>query len=885
MAEGNTRVVDDIGVKVSVDLSEFRRSMSQMRQELNNFNNNQQGNGTSGNTRANAQTTAALRVQLAELRRQTEELRAQQAMQRTNVAQANTQTAQARQQTAQINQQTQATRAQQQLALEAARQQTAIVREEQRRLTLQQRQSQALRYQHNILGTIGLSIRQLIGFEALKAGLSSVTNYLKQFGKEAHDAFNTASTSATSFNSILEKTGSDVNSANEYIKNYTQDSLVSQTAAQSSYKTLASAGYDDTQIQTILDSLKDAAAFNREGSKSMDDAITLATQGLKSGNSNNTDAAGITKNLSNMLNDYAKSIGTTAGKLTEEQIREAYTSQFASEGAMFSGDAAKAAESLGGQEQQLETSFTRLKEAVGGIIAPVEQYLLPIVNDLVQSLTEWASALAEILQELFGYDPSKSNFSAGASSETSDDNEAQEVVVTADESTDKEENALDELNILKTKDNEVVDAIEDAAKETTKAISDDNSKNNGLSDLAQSIRDKITSMKDRFQPLLDNISSIFDSVKNKLDDYFDSEAFQNMKDSLKNIADSLISILTKVTEIVNKIVGDDANDMRLGSNLASTSMSAVTFAVGSITGDEELKQNSSQAMANSISDLRKTMTERWVKEEANKSIESGNFDYSNLSNKQISKVEDAINALTAEEIAKINEQSKTAEGTNQLVEDILTYLGSKGLTTLDNVNNTQLVNAFLDKVGVDNKSYKNDISSIKNGVVNYVVENNITGLENMDRVDDLSAVKTKLKSALKDSGYTSSQIKDILKDLGISSFANGGVVFPGAASGIGSLVRVAENEPEAIVPLSNLNTMFSDLQYLRSINSYASALSSEQSNILSYMRSGFMEVCSILNAIYAKDNTVYISEQQIGTAAIGYINSETRRSGNSPLLK
>lgn len=94
---------------------------------------------------------------------------------------------------------------------------------------------------------------------------------------------------------------------------------ISRTALADTVKTYLTAGLTLEQTKDIITATADAAVYNREAHLSWDEAIRQVAQGIKMGNSELTDAAGITTNLSVMYDRYAKTIGTTAAKLTEAQ--------------------------------------------------------------------------------------------------------------------------------------------------------------------------------------------------------------------------------------------------------------------------------------------------------------------------------------------------------------------------------------------------------------------------------------------------------------------------------------------------------------------------------------------------------------------------------------
>ncbi len=132
-------------------------------------------------------------------------------------------------------------------------------------------------------------------------GMNKMTGTLKKFGRMVTAAFGTAaivnfakeavnaasdlSNAWQGLQSIVEGQGRSFSKAKKFINDYISDGLVPLENAVTAYKNLAARGYDDEQIQKTLVALKDAAAFGRQASYSLGDAVTSATEGLKNENS------------------------------------------------------------------------------------------------------------------------------------------------------------------------------------------------------------------------------------------------------------------------------------------------------------------------------------------------------------------------------------------------------------------------------------------------------------------------------------------------------------------------------------------------------------------------------------------------------------------------
>ena len=226
--------------------------------------------------------------------------------------------------------------------------------------------------------------------------------HIVQFGKESVDAARELSDAMTGLQSIMDGQGRSFSRAQKFIEAYTADGLVPATNAINAYKNLALRGYDDSQIQQVMTALKDSAAFGRQASYSMGEAVQSATEGLKNENSILVDNAGVTKNVAKMWEEYAASIGTTANNLTQQQKIQAEVNGILEESKYQAGDAAKVAGTFSGQLMQLSFHFNNLKVAVGNAIIPVAQKVLPVINTIIAALTRLANAFAAVMGAIFG---------------------------------------------------------------------------------------------------------------------------------------------------------------------------------------------------------------------------------------------------------------------------------------------------------------------------------------------------------------------------------------------------------------------------------------------------------------------------------------------------
>ncbi|WP_161846030.1 hypothetical protein [Pseudoflavonifractor sp. 524-17] len=250
----------------------------------------------------------------------------------------------------------------------------------------------------NSLKKFGNTLTKIAGLVGVAFGAAALIN----FGKEAIKAASALNDAWMGLESIVTAQGKSFSEAKSFINDYISDGLVPLENAVTAYKNLAARGYSSDQIEKTMVALKDAAAFGRQASYSLGDAVSSATEGLKNENSILVDNAGVTKNVAKMWDDYAKSIGTTANNLTKDQKIQAEVNGILEETRFQTGDAAKLVTTYSGQIALLGFNFQKLKVEVGNALIPIAQAVLPGINAIIAGLTKLAGVFSKVTALLFG---------------------------------------------------------------------------------------------------------------------------------------------------------------------------------------------------------------------------------------------------------------------------------------------------------------------------------------------------------------------------------------------------------------------------------------------------------------------------------------------------
>lgn len=380
-------------------------------------------------------------------------------------------------------------------------------------------------------GAFSSTMKKVGGFIAGAFAVKSVTD----FTKTCIDSASQVQSAFTGLNSIVQGTGNSFADAQKFINEYTADGLVSIEETATAYKNLLSRGYDSSQIEDVLTRLKDSAAFGRQASYDLGEAVVSATEGLKNENSILVDNAGVTKNVAKMWDEYAKSIGTTANNLTQEQKIQAEYNGIMKETQFQVGDAAAHTQTFSGQIQQLKFNFNQMTVAIGKVVTPIAQLFIPIINSAISAVTGLFEKIQVILGA-FGLQmpsvvskASSSIGSVGASMDSTAD--SADAAVSAAKEMNKAFADVDEINVLDTKSSSGSSggSSNGHGTSTGTSIAVTPAADNAVNSAITATIDKI---KKYIEPL-QNIS--FDNLIN---------AFQGLKDAISPITSNLFDGLS-----------------------------------------------------------------------------------------------------------------------------------------------------------------------------------------------------------------------------------------------------------------------------------------------------------------------------------------------------
>ena len=212
----------------------------------------------------------------------------------------------------------------------------------------------------------------------------------------AIEAANEYNNAMVGLKSLAEGTGQDFGDLQAAAEDLASDGLMTVADAAASLKNLLARGFSADEAVDMLERLKDAAAFGRQSSLSLGEAVRSASEGIKNENSILVDNAGVTKNVAVMWEEYAATIGKSAANLTQAEKRQAEYNGIMQETAYQVGDAARYAEEFAGKQAALEAATLRVNQALGASVQGALTPLLEAVTPLVDALAGWIERNPEL---------------------------------------------------------------------------------------------------------------------------------------------------------------------------------------------------------------------------------------------------------------------------------------------------------------------------------------------------------------------------------------------------------------------------------------------------------------------------------------------------------
>lgn len=200
--------------------------------------------------------------------------------------------------------------------------------------------------------------------------------------------------------SISKAFGHDVDQATAAAESLAKDGLMTVADSARGLKNLLQSGFSLPEAIKLMERFKDSAAFGKQGALEFGEAIVGATEGIKNGNSILVDNAGVTKNLSRILEEAGFSAQDLMRATTDANVRQALFNGIIKETNANVGDAAKLTETYAGRQAMLTAKTTILKQQIGEALQPALTKLLETITPVVQAFAKFTTDHPQLVAAL-----------------------------------------------------------------------------------------------------------------------------------------------------------------------------------------------------------------------------------------------------------------------------------------------------------------------------------------------------------------------------------------------------------------------------------------------------------------------------------------------------
>lgn len=211
--------------------------------------------------------------------------------------------------------------------------------------------------------------------------------WLTYWAKKSIDAAMVLESSLTWLKSIAEWTGNSFDQAQAFIEDFTKDWLIPVSDAASWLKNLMASWLSLDKASEMMERFKDSAAFWRQWSLSMWEAVRWATEWVKNQNSVMIDNSWVTRNLSLMWEDYALSIWKSVSQLTDAEKAEAAYQWVLKETTFQLWDAQKYSDTAAGAQARLNAQVLELQQSIWQALIPAFSMLLETIQPIIEKVT------------------------------------------------------------------------------------------------------------------------------------------------------------------------------------------------------------------------------------------------------------------------------------------------------------------------------------------------------------------------------------------------------------------------------------------------------------------------------------------------------------------
>lgn len=186
--------------------------------------------------------------------------------------------------------------------------------------------------------------------------------------KDCVNEYNAYTQSMSSLQNVSEYTGESMTDLSKIMNKF--GAYMTKSDLATTIKNFSLMGFEAQQTEQMIEALTNSAIRNRNANYTVSEAVRIASEGYRQGLSTLSDSAGVTENLSVMLDNYAKSIGKTASQLTEAEKNQAYLNRTMYAAEPFASAMSDYLETLAGKQGQYSQAMRETQVAYAEALEP-----------------------------------------------------------------------------------------------------------------------------------------------------------------------------------------------------------------------------------------------------------------------------------------------------------------------------------------------------------------------------------------------------------------------------------------------------------------------------------------------------------------------------------
>lgn len=205
--------------------------------------------------------------------------------------------------------------------------------------------------------------------------------------KDCVNEYNSYTQAMSSLKNVSEYTGENMQDLSKIMNKF--GAYMTKADLATTIKNFSLMGFTAEQTEQMIEALTNSAIRNRNANYTVSEAVRVASEGYRQGLSTLSDSAGVTENLSVMLDNYAKSIGKTASQLTEAEKNQAYLNRTMYAAEPFASAMSDYLETLAGKQGQYSQTMRETQVTFTESLEPTLTKLEKMKINLISTLGEY----------------------------------------------------------------------------------------------------------------------------------------------------------------------------------------------------------------------------------------------------------------------------------------------------------------------------------------------------------------------------------------------------------------------------------------------------------------------------------------------------------------